>query len=89
MEKTYFTARVAEKFDYKLNDRARIWEMVEFLPQVDNLDNYIINGEVGVEASITKKTALRAVLQDTYDNQPAPGRKKNDLKLVSSVVMKF
>jgi putative salt-induced outer membrane protein YdiY len=89
VEKTYFTARVAEKFDYKFNDRARMWQMVEFLPQVDNLDNYIINAEIGVEASITKKTALRAVIQDTYDNQPAPGREKNDLKLVSSFVVKF
>ena len=89
VEKTYFTARVAEKFDYKFNDRARMWQMVEFLPQVDNLDNYIINAEVGVEASLTKKTALRAVVQDTYDNQPAPGRDKNDLKLVTSVVVKF
>jgi len=89
VEKTYLTARVAEKFNYKLNDRARVWESVEFLPQVDNFDNYIINAEVGAEASLTKKTALRVVLQDTFDNQPAPGRKKNDLKLVTSVVVKF
>lgn len=89
VEKTYFTARVAEKFDYKLSDRARVWQMAEFLPQIDNVDNYIINAEVGVESALTKKTALRALLQDTYDNQPAPGRKKNDLKLVTSVVVKF
>jgi putative salt-induced outer membrane protein YdiY len=88
-EKTYLTARVAEKFEYKFNDRARIWQSAEFLPQIDNLDNYIINAELGVESSLTKKTALRAVLQDTFDNQPAPGRKKNDLKLVTSVVVKF
>jgi putative salt-induced outer membrane protein YdiY len=89
VEKTYMTARVAEKGEYKFNDKARIWEMVEFLPQVDNLDNYIVNAELGVESSLTKRSALRAVLQDTYDNQPAPGRKKNDLKLVTSVVVKF
>ncbi|HEY6227848.1 MAG TPA: DUF481 domain-containing protein [Verrucomicrobiae bacterium] len=89
VEKTYLTARAAEKFEYKFNDRARIWQMAEFLPQIDNLDNYVINAELGVEASLTKRTALRAVLQDTFDNQPAPGRKKNDLKLVTSVVLKF
>jgi hypothetical protein len=63
--------------------------MAEFLPQIDRWKNYIINAEVGAEASLTKKTALRVVLQDTFDNQPAPGRKKNDLKLVTSVVVKF
>ena len=88
-EKIYFVGRVAEKFQYKFNDKAKVWQMVEFLPQLDDFDNYIINAEVGVEASITARTALRAVLQDTYDNEPAPGRKKNDLKLVTSVVVKF
>jgi putative salt-induced outer membrane protein YdiY len=89
VDKTYLTARIAEKFDYKFNDRARVWQSVEFLPQVDNLDNFLINAEVGAEAGLTKKTSLRVVVQDTYDNQPAPGRKKNDLKLVSSVAVKF
>jgi putative salt-induced outer membrane protein YdiY len=88
-EKVYFVGRVAEKFEYKFSEKAKVWQMAEFLPQLDDLDNYIINAEVGVEASITARTALRAVLQDTYDNEPAPGRKKNDLKLVTSVVVKF
>lgn len=88
-DKTYLTARVAEKYDYKLNDHVRLWESAEFLPQVDNVDNFIINAELGVEAGLTKKTSMRVVLQDTYDNQPAPGRKKNDIKLVTSVVVKF
>ena len=88
-EQTYLVGRVAERFEYKFNDKAKVWQMAEFLPQLDDFDNYIINAEVGVEASITARTALRAVLQDTYDNEPAPGRKKNDLKLVTSVVVKF
>lgn len=88
-ETSYFTARVAEKFDHKLSDRARLWESVEFLPQVDHVENFIVNSEIGVEASLTKKTSLRVYVQDTYDNEPAPGRKKNDLKLVSAIAVKF
>lgn len=88
-ESQYFTARIAEKFDHKLNDRARIWQSLEFLPQIDDLNNYIINAEVGVEAALTKKTSLRLILQDTYDREPAPGRKQNDLKLISAVALKF
>jgi putative salt-induced outer membrane protein YdiY len=88
-EKTYFTARLAEKFDHKLSDRARIWQSVEFLPQIDDLNNYIINAEVGVESAITKKLSLRVYAQDTYDREPAPGRKQNDIKLVSALAWKF
>ncbi|MEO6035338.1 MAG: DUF481 domain-containing protein [Verrucomicrobiota bacterium] len=85
----YFTARLAERFEHKFNDRAKIWQSVEILPQVDNLDNYIINAEIGLETTLTAKLSLRTYLQDTYDNQPAPGRKKNDLKLVTALAYKF
>lgn len=89
VEKQYFVARVAEKLEHKLSDKARIWESVEFLPQVDNLNNYIINAEIGAEAALTKKLSLRVVAQDTFDREPAPHRKQNDIKLVSGVVLKF
>lgn len=89
VEKEYFTARIAQRLDHKLNDKARIWESIEFLPQLDDLNNYIINAEVGVEAALTKKLSLRVYAQDTYDREPAAGRKQNDIKLVSSIALKF
>jgi len=85
----YVTLRLAERFDHKLNDRAKIWQSVEILPQVDNFSNYIVNSELGVETSLTKKLSLRTYVQDTYDNEPAPGREKNDLKLVAAMAYKF
>ena len=89
VERQYLTARLAERFEHKFNDRARIWQSLEFLPQVDDLNNFIINAEVGVEAALSKKTSLRVVASDTYDREPAPGRKQNDLKLVSAIALKF
>ncbi len=85
----YYTARVAEKFEHKFSDRVRIWESVEFLPQVDNFENYIVNGEAGVESALSKAWALRLVFQDTYDNQPAPGRKANDFKVIAALAWKL
>jgi putative salt-induced outer membrane protein len=87
--KTYFTARIAEKFEHKFNDRVRIWEMAEFLPQVDRFSNYLINSELGVESGLSKAWALRLVLQDSYDNEPAPDRKRNDLKLIAALAWKY
>jgi putative salt-induced outer membrane protein YdiY len=85
----YFTVRLAERFEHKFNDRVRIWQSLEFLPQVDDFNNYILNAEIGVESALTKKLSLRAYLQDTYDNEPAMGREKNDLKLVTALGYKF
>ena len=85
----YIALRFAERFEHKFSDKAKVWQSVEFLPQVDDFANYIINAEVGVEAALNAKLALRAVLQDNYDHRPAEGRKQNDIKLITSIVYKF
>jgi putative salt-induced outer membrane protein YdiY len=87
----FATLRIAEKFHYIISPNAKAWETVEFLPQVDNFNNYIMNAEIGVEAKLTKgnKLSLRSVIDDSYVNVPAPGRLKNDLKIITSVVYNF
>jgi putative salt-induced outer membrane protein YdiY len=83
--------RVAEKFRQTLSDRARVWESLEYLDEVDRLNNYIENLEVGIEADLTKKKnlSLRVTFDDTYNNAPAPERLKNDIKLITAIAYKF
>ncbi len=88
-DKSYLTLRVGEKFEHKFTARTRVWQSLEILPQVDHFKNTIVIGEVGAEAGLTEKLSLRSYIQDTYDNEPAPGRKKNDLKLVTAIAYKF
>ena len=89
VDTTYATLRLAERFEHKLDNGARVWEKVEFLPQVDKLGNFLVNAEVGAEAALTKTLSLRVTLQDNFINQPAPGRKDNDVKLISGLAYKF
>ena len=86
---SYVTLRVAERFEHKFTAKTRLWQSLEFLPQVNDFKNYIINAEIGLETDLTDKMSLRTFLQDTYDNVPAPGRKKNDLKRVTAIAYKF
>ena len=61
------------------------------------IENYIVNFELGAEAPLSKKLSLRAVLSDTYDNQPAEvtgaagtkTRLKNDVKITAGLAYKF
>jgi putative salt-induced outer membrane protein len=88
---SYVTLRIAEKFHYQISEHAKAWESIEYLPQVDNFNNYIVNFETGVEAALNKsnKLALRTVFDDSYDNVPAKGRLKNDLKLITGITYHF
>ena len=87
----FATLRAGEKFHHALSDRARIWEMAEWLPKVEDFGNYIINAEIGLEADLTKDKnfTLRTYVQDTYNSVPAPGRKDNDMKWITAIAYKF
>jgi putative salt-induced outer membrane protein YdiY len=88
-EDSYVGARIAERFEYKFRNGAKIWESVEWIPQVDDFDNWILNAEIGVSAPINKALDVRLVMQDTYDNEPAAGREENDFKLIAGIGYRF
>jgi putative salt-induced outer membrane protein YdiY len=85
----YFTARLAERFEHKFNENVRLWQFAEFLPQVDDLNNFLINAEIGVESKLTEKLSMKVFAIDNYDNEPAPGHKENDIKVVTALAYTF
>jgi putative salt-induced outer membrane protein YdiY len=85
----YAALRLGERFEHKFTAKSKVWQSFDFIPQVDRWHNYLLITEVGAEAALTEKLSLRGVLQDTYDNEPAAGRKNNDLKLITALAYKF
>ena len=86
---SYAGLRVAERYEYKFLAGARLWESVEWITQVDKTENWILTAELGISAPVSKALDVRLVAQDWYNNVPAPGRLKNDLKLLAGVGYKF
>ncbi|HMJ90361.1 MAG TPA: DUF481 domain-containing protein, partial [Candidatus Acidoferrum sp.] len=85
----YVALRLGERFEHKFSPKARVWQAFDYIPQIDRWHNYLIIFELGAEASLTEKLSLRGVLQDNYDNEPAAGRKQNDVKLITALAYKF
>lgn len=89
-DNNYVTLRLAERFEHKFTENnARVWESVEFLPQINDFNNFVVNAEVGLEAAVYKKISLQVYLQDNFVNEPAPERQQNDLRIVSGLKYKF
>jgi hypothetical protein len=87
---TYIAARFGEKFEHKLSDTAKVWQTAEYIPQIDRwTEKYVISGEVGISAAVTKAWGLRVVGQVIHDSEPAPGRKYNDFRLIAGTDYKF
>jgi putative salt-induced outer membrane protein YdiY len=89
VDSTYATLRLAERFEHKFAEHARLWQSLELLPQINKFNNYLVNAEIGVEAPLSKKLSLQTYLDDNYVNEPAAGRKANDVKLVGGIAYKF
>jgi putative salt-induced outer membrane protein YdiY len=81
--------RVTEHAEHAFNKGSKIWEQVDYLPQVDDFNNYLVNTEVGAEAALNTRLSLRIVAKDQFNSQPAAGRKENDITLVSALVFKY
>jgi hypothetical protein len=86
---SFATVRLAEHFEHKFDGHARVWQTAELLPQLNLLDNFLVNFEVGLETPITRTLSLTTCLDDNYANRPASGYQKNDLKIVSGLTYKF
>lgn len=89
-ETEYYTAlRIAERIEQKLAKGAKIWEMAEYLPALDDSDKYLANAEVGVESPLADRLSLHVTLKDKYNSLPGDGNDKNDLALIVGVRVKL
>lgn len=87
VEDGYATFRAAQRLDWQINETAKLWQAVEYLPRADDFKDYLLNAEIGVEAAMTTAVNLRIVIQDRYDNTPAAGKEENDIAVISALSM--
>ena len=85
VEDDYLAPRIAERFEYVLSQTSKVYQSSELLIDADDSDNYIINSEAGIKASISANLSLVVTAKDSYDNQPALDREKNDLSVISGI----
>ncbi len=81
----YLALRFAERYSCQITSTAKVVQSLEYLPEAEDFDNYLLTAEVGIEAAVSTRVSLRVVLQDKYDNTPALGAERNDLSLIAGL----
>ena len=81
--------RIAEKWNYKLSQKSKLWQSAEVIGDTDEGDDYVIKGEIGVSSSIAGNLSLKSTVADTYTNDPKLGNKKNDITIMTMIVYSF
>ena len=81
----YLALRFAERYTCQATKTAKLVQALEYTPEAGDFSNYLLTGEIGVEAAMSEKLSLRVVLQDKYDSTPAAGAEYNDLSLIAGL----
>jgi len=81
--------RIAEKWDYKLSETSSLWHSAEITGPLDEGDEYILKAVIGVQSKIKGNLNLKSYVEDKYSNEPALGKKKNDVSINTVLVYSF
>ena len=85
----YLTLRLAEEVQWKFNETTSITHSMQYLPQVADFGNFVMNFTLGLSTKITDKASANITFQDFYRSVPAPGRRGNDLRLMAGISYSF
>ena len=85
----HFAARFAYHVDKQLNDNVSVFHNLEYLPSVEDIDDFNLNADLGVKASMTDRMITQFKMEWRYDATPAPSADKNDLRYILGVGWQF
>lgn len=81
----FLSGRAAGRFKRFVAEKAYVQQLLEFLPNVDESDNYRILSETSLVAPLSAAIALKAAYVIRFDNLPEPGFVKSDRVLTTGV----
>lgn len=85
----YFAGRLAYHFDYHIAKNLLFTHNFEFLPDLEDFSQFVINSDAGIRADFTKQLFTEFKVQWTHDSKPAPGAEKDDLRFLASLGWHF
>lgn len=83
------TLRFAGIVDILLLPKVSVDGRVEYFPDVKKKNDYIIKGEVNINAQANDSISFRVTLRNDYVHIPLEGKEKNDFVLSSAIIYEF
>ncbi|HEY1686531.1 MAG TPA: DUF481 domain-containing protein [Tepidisphaeraceae bacterium] len=80
----YVAGRLAYHFDHKLGKNMAFIHNVEYLPDLEDPGQFVLNADAGVHADISKTMFTEFKVQLTHNSAPPPSAEKNDVRYLAS-----
>lgn len=85
----YANAYIGDRFEHKFDEKTRVYQTLVITAPIEDLADYSLVAELGLETTLSDKLALRLYIQDKYEEEPAAGLDNNDVKVVTGISYKF
>lgn len=85
----YMTARLGQRFEYRLSEDVRLWQSFGWTPRVEDLSDGIYELELGIENRLNGALSLRSFVRHRVDTAPAAGQDRSDTALMMGVNYEF
>lgn len=86
---TYANLYFGDRFEHKFNEKTRIYQTLSITTPVDDIEDFSLVTEVGLETALSDELSLKIYIQDKYENLAPGGVDNNDLKFVTGISYKF
>lgn len=89
MTDSFVNLYTGERFSHWVTDYTRVFQSLAFFGPVDDITDYQLIAELGLETYLSQNLSFKAFVQNKYENEPAMGSESNDLRVVTGVSYKF
>ncbi len=85
----YFAARFAYHVDHKINDTVSFIHNFEFLPDVSDPANHLINSDAGIRTKLTDRFFAEFKISLNYNSMPPDTKENTDVRYMASLGYTF
>ena len=88
-ESDFLHVYIGDRFEHKFDEKTRVYQTLAITSRANEIDDYSLVAELGVETSLSDSLALKVYVQDKYENEPALEVDNNDVRIVTGISYKF
>lgn len=85
----YLSGLFEQHYEHQFNPHAKVFQSLSFSPRLNNLSDYRIEFDAGLETKITETVSFKVSLENRYESSPAEEKESNDLKFVAGLSYQF
>jgi len=85
----FLGGRTSALFQYKFRENVSFSQGLEFLPNVQQRDDYRINSETAIVASVSRNISFKTSYALRFDNTPEPGFTSTDRLLTTGLQIRY